>query len=600
MASPAAAAAPATLTGAERLLAAAVEAGVQICFANPGAPTGAGSFARADAESASLRPPPPPLRPRALSLSLSPTGTSEMHFVAALDSVPGVRAVLGLHETVCSGAADGYARMARRPALALLHLGPGLANALANLHNARRAGSPLVALVGDMATWHKGADALLDSDVAALARVVSKAVVECAPGGDLGGAMARACAATRAADTTGGSRVATIIVPHDLSWERQPRFAPLPRPAPPPAPPSTALPTPAAAAEALAATPGAEAFVRDCAAALLRCPRGKAALYVGGRAALADGGALEAAGRVAAATGAALLCENAFTRLDRGAGRAAPRRLPYFPQDAAAALARFSTLVLLDARRPVANFGYEGGPSRLVRQPDADIWEFDSGAVDVPAALALLADTVGGARVAPGANCGGTFAPPGRPPLPAGQLTAAAMCAVVAALQPEGVVVVDESLTSGNAYWAASAGCPPFSHLSLTGGAIGSGPPLAAGAALACPGRVVVNLQADGSAMYALQALWTQARERLRVVTVVCANRVYAILKVEMAKQRIGGATGRAARALTEVGDPVIDWVAVGAGLGVPSSRAATCEELATQFAEALEREGPSLIEAVL
>eukprot|EP00887_Chlorella_sp_A99_P006142 scaffold22.g6142.t1 len=347
-------------TGAEKLLRAAVKAGVEACFANP--------------------------------------GTSEMHFVSALDSVGGMRAVLGLHETVCTGAADGYGRMAGKPALTLLHLGPGLANGLSNLHNARRAGAPVVNLVGDMATWHRTADPLLHmggGGIEALAATASKSVATCRTGDDLAAAMAEAAAHTQRAAAIGGSRVATIIVPHDLSWER-----------------SASDGSPSAAAGAGQAgiangsancrlDAGAATFVRDCAAALKACPRGKAALYIGGRAALADDGALQDCGRVAAATGAALLCENAFARVDRGAGLPNLQRLPYFPQAAAAALAAFQLLVLVD----------------------------------------MLCTEVGGSGIAPGVNCGGAFCAARRPPLPTGRLTAAALCQAVAALQPPGAII---------------------------------------------------------------------------------------------------------------------------------------------------------------
>lgn len=452
-------------------------------------------------------------------------GTSEMHFVSALDTVGGMRAILGLHETVCTGAADGYARMARKPALALLHLGPGLANGLCNAHNARRASTPMVLLIGDMATWHKGADPLLNMDIPALAGTVSKAVVQCQAGTDVGAGMRAACQATAVADAPGGSRIATVIAPHDLSWERSGGAA--------------GSEAAAVAAPGPGLPPGAVQFAKDCAAALHSCRRGKAALYVGGKAGLAEGQALEHAGRIAAATGAALFCENAFARVDRGAGLPSLQRLPYFPQDAAAALFQFEVLVLVDVRRPVAQFGYEGGPSQLVTQPDSQVWELDSADADIPALLALLSDEVGGASVEPLKTCGGMFAPPARPALPQGKLNPKTMCHTVAALQPANCIIVDEVLTSGQSYWDASLGCPPFSHLTLTGGAIGCGPPLAVGAAVACPDRVVINLQADGSGMYSAQALWTQAREGLHVVTVVAANRTYAILKVEMAKQRI-------------------------------------------------------------
>ncbi|EFN57872.1 hypothetical protein CHLNCDRAFT_56997 [Chlorella variabilis] len=581
------------LNGAEQLLHAALDAGIEVCFANP--------------------------------------GTSEMHFVAAIDSLNSgsssrggsLRPVLGLHETVCSGAADGYGRMARKPALTLLHLGPGLANALTNLHNAKRAGTPLVNLVGDMATWHKAADALLDSDIPALAASVGRHTHTCRRGEDLGAAMAAAVAATTegASAGAGSSRVATLIVPHDLAWEREgtaPGYGA-----------GTCIDGSGSSQAAAAANevsalhlseqqlpPGAQCFVREAAAALRACPAGKAALYIGGRAALAEGGALLSCGHIAAATGATMLCEALFARLDRGEGLPDVQRLPYFPQDAAAELGKYQVLLLLDARRPVANFGYEGGSSQLVALPDEAVWEFDSGAVNLPAALRLLAEEVGGGGITPQVNCRGAFCSAARPPLPKGErplaacprrctmqaggpLSAAALCQTVAALQPAGAIVVDESLTSGGAYWAASRGCPQFSHLTLTGGAIGAGIPLAVGAAVACPDRAVINLQADGSGMYSLQGLWTQAREQLHVVTIICANRGYSILRVELAKQRLPGG-GKAARSLTDIGSPALDWVALAQGMGVAGSRAATCEELAAQLAAALERAGPSLIEAVL
>lgn len=515
-----------------------------------------------------------------------------MHFVSALDTVWGVRAVLGLHETVCSGAADGYARMARKPALNLLHLGPGLANAVANMHNARRAGIPMVNVIGDMATWHKDADPLLNMDICALANTVSKEVVVCAEKDNLSARMAQACKAAKAATPAGMSRIATLIVPHNLSWERTPISEGKKSPR------TTSLH--ASGSTSPSPSPAATQFLNNCAEALRNCSRGKAAIYIGGQAALADNGALQSAGRIASALGAALFCENSFARLDRGAGLPAVQRLPYFPQDAAAALAPFQVLVLVDARRPVANFGYEGGPSALIAQPDANVWELDSADVDISQALRLICTAVGGDTVKPLVNCGGMFCPARRPTLPQGRLNPTSLCQIIAHLQSKDAIIVDESLTSGNAYWEASRGCPPFSHLSLTGGAIGCGPPLAVGAAVASPQRVIINIQADGSAMYSAQALWTQVREGLKVVTVVCANRAYAILKVEMAKQRIAPSNGPAAKSLTDISNPPLNWVKLAEGMGMAAARAETCEQLAEHMAAALDRPGPFLIEAVL
>lgn len=511
-----------------------------------------------------------------------------MHFVSAMDSVSGIRAVLGLHETVCSGAADGYGRMARRPAMTLLHLGPGLANGLCNFHNARRAGSPVVSLVGEMATWHKGADPLLNMDIESIAKTVSNHVRVCTDGDDLYKAMAQACLMARAPRRINTSSISTLIVPHNLSWEKSHRDQ---------MNGSYALDS----GRKKDASPEVELFIVDCAKALLESPVGKVALYIGGAAAIEDDDALLHVGQIASKLGAPIFCENAFARLDRGEGMPNLQRLPYFPDDALNTLNQYSTILLVDARRPVANFGYENGPSEVMNLPDEHIWEVDSADVDVPTVLAKLCKAVGASQIKPLVNCHGTFCPKKIPGIPAsGKLTADKMCQIVASLQPAGTIMVDESLTSGNAYWNLSQGCPQFSHLSLTGGAIGCGPPLSVGAALACPERQVINLQADGSCMYSVQSLWTQAREGLNVITIICANRSYQILKVELAKQQITPSNGPCARALTDIGAPVIDWVSVGHGLGVPSSRARTVEEFHTQMQSALQTKGPILIEAWL
>ena len=511
-----------------------------------------------------------------------------MHFVSAMDSVTGIRAVLGLHETVCSGAADGYGRMARIPAMTLLHLGPGLANGLCNFHNARRAGTPIVSLVGEMATWHKGADPLLNMDIESIAGTVSSHVRTCAKGDDLYASMAEACLVARKQRAIDGSGISTLIVPHDLSWEKSEKRD---------IAGSYLLQFDEQTAEEKEML---QRFVRDCAKALTDATKGKVAIYASGAATIQDDDALLCLGKIASKIGAPVYCENAFSRLDRGTGLVNLQRLPYFPDDALATLNRFDTLLVVDARRPVANFGYEGGPSQVMTHNDDSIWEIDSAEMDVPSVLRDLCAAVGADGITPLVNCGGTFCSPRTPRLPSGRLTADKMCQVVAALQPEASIIVDESLTSGNSYWNLSQGCPRFSHLALTGGAIGCGPPLSVGAAIACPDRQVINLQADGSGMYSVQALWTQARENLNVITIICANRTYQILKVELAKQQIVPSNGPCARALTDIGKPELNWTEIGEGMGVPSTRARTAEELAEQLQAAIARDGPSLIEAWL
>ena len=539
-----------------------------------------------------------------------------------------------------------------------MHLGPGLANALANLHNARRANSPVLNIVGDMATWHRGADAALETDIESLARCVSAHVCTSLVPGALRADGVEALRATRrdARNAPGAKgRVSTLIVPHDRSWE--------PVGSPDPSqndgkPGGVAFfddaedddsardrGTPELGDSRNGLSRETEQFLDLCADALVATPKGKVALYCGGDALLAADGAIQAAGAVAALLGGELLCENAFARVDRGADLPSPRRLPYFPKDAARELARFQTVVCVDAKRPVAMFGYaDAGPSHLLRCDENSVWDLDVGGDDVFGSGTVAAIVVGlrdavarrlGRQVPASAkhdhDAYWTVPPRPSPKLPFSvdlfddarqedksastkkkqKLTPDLMCAVVAALQPEDCVVVDESLTSGTSYWDKSAGCPRFQHLTLTGGAIGLGPCASVGAAVAAgQSRRVVNLQADGCCAYAPQALWTQARERLNVVTIVCANRRYAILELEKMMQRTKPVIAPsgferdvrepASKRLTSLADPNIDWTEIARGFGVPATRADCPLSFARALKGALEREGPTLIEAVL
>lgn len=507
-----------------------------------------------------------------------------------------------------------------------------------------------------MATWHRGADAALETDIESLARCVSAHVCTSLLPGALRADGVEALRATRrdARNAPGAKgRVSTLIVPHDRSWE--------PFECPEGSKSGATffdgadeddeddVGTRNAFAVSSLKKQETAAFLDLCADALVTAPRGKVALYCGGDALLAADGAIQAAGAVAALLGGELLCENNFARVDRGFDLPSPRRLPYFPKDAARELARFHTVVCVDAKRPVAMFGYaDAGPSHLLRLEEDRVWDLDVGGDSAR----TVADVVVGLRDAVAKRLGRhvptsakhnddaywTVPPRPRPKLPFGvdlsidadadgsahgsdaspktttrkKLTPDAMCAIVAALQPEDCVVVDESLTSGTSYWDKSAGCSRFQHLTLTGGAIGLGPCASVGAAVAAgASRRVVNLQADGCAAYAPQALWTQARERLNVVTVVCANARYAILELEQMMQRTNpnptlveshdvSREPRASKRLTTLADPKIDWTRVAEGFGVPAARAECPEGFARAFKRALERNGPSLIEAVL
>lgn len=515
------------MNGAESLIRTALAAGVEVCFANP--------------------------------------GTTEMPLVAALDAVEGMRAVLGLFEGVCTGAADGYARMAGKPALTLTHLGPGFANGIANLHNARRARSPIVNVIGDQATWHLAADAPLTSDIASLARPVSAWVREVKSPKSLGQDTAEAIAAARRAP----GQIATLIVPSDCQWNSAGGAATAAK-SPEPAP----LDYPAV----------------KTSAERLRKSGPKTALFLGAHAMRVP--ALNAAGRIAAKTGCRLVCETFPARIERGIGMPAVEKLPYFPEQAIEMLQQFEAVILAGALAPVAFFGYPNMPSALIPE-GRTVVRLVSPEQDAARALGALAEGVG----ATGDGGGPVTMSP--PPRPTGRLDSMTIGAALAALLPENCIVMDEAATTGLPFFAASAAAPRHTYMALTGGAIGQGLPCATGAAVACPDRKVIAFQADGSGMYTLQALWTQARENLNVTTLICNNRRYRILQVELARAGVSE-PGPKARSLTSLAQPEINWAQMANGMGVPSVRVETPEALTTQLERALAEPGPNLIEMLI
>lgn len=487
-------------------------------------------------------------------------GTSEMHFVAALDAVPGMRAYLGLSEGVVTGAADGYARMAGRPAATLLHLGPGLGNGIANLHNARRARTPVVNIVGDHATHHARYDAPLQSDIEGLARNVSGWYRASTSAAEVSADAAACVAAARA------GQVATLVLPADVSWDEG------------------ATP---AAAQAIPARRAAADDVIEAVAKALRSGE-SAALLIGGSA--TRRAALVAASAVAQAAGVKLLCETFPARLERGAGIPPVERLGYLAEFAEMQLAGVRHLVLVDTRAPVSFFAYPGKSSDLVPE-GCQVHELAADGDDALGALQQLLDLLGGGDP--------VLQPAVRPDRPTGALTGETVAAALGALLPEGAIVSDEANTTGLWMAGATAGAPAHDWLTLTGGAIGQGMPVATGAAVACPDRKVLSLEADGSAMYTLQALWTQAREGLDVTTVILNNRSYGILTMEL--QRVGAAvTGTRASDLLDLSRPDLDFVSLAQGMGVPGTRATTAEEFSEQLERALAEPGPHLIEAVV
>jgi acetolactate synthase-1/2/3 large subunit len=526
------------MNGARALISTLVESGVDVCFTNP--------------------------------------GTSEMQFVAALDAVPEMRAVLGLFEGVVTGAADGYGRMTGRPAATLLHLGPGLGNGIANLHNARRARTPVVNVVGDHATYHLQYDPPLAADIESLARPVSVWFCESSSADTFASDGARAVAAALGPP----SGVATLVAPADLSWTEVGE---------------PARPVPVSERREVPSD-----VVRSVAKALRSGE--PAALLLGASAVRATG--LAAAARVAASTDAKLFCETFPANLERGAGLPAVERLAYLAELTIAQLGGLRHLVLVDTTAPVSFFAYPNLPGYLV--PDGcEVHVLAGPSDDAPNALESLAEEVG-APAAPGARAGSAAgsgsqaaAQSQRPARPSGALTPETVAAAIGALLPEGAIVSDEGNTAGIFVAGATVGAPRHDWLTLTGGAIGQGMPVATGAAVACPDRKVLNLEADGSAMYTLQSLWTQAREGLDVTTVIFNNGSYAILEWEL--DRVGAGTpGPKAKAMLELHRPDLDFVSLARGMGVEASRADSAEEFTIQLERALSGPGPFLVEAML
>jgi acetolactate synthase-1/2/3 large subunit len=505
------------MTGGECLLRTLVASGVEVCFMNP--------------------------------------GTSEMHFVAALDRVPEMRGVLCLFEGVCSGAADGYGRMARKPAATLLHLGPGLANGLANFHNARKARTPIVSLVGQHSTRHLEFDAPLSADIDAFSRTVSAKTVHLESAFAMGATAAEVISAARRYP----GRIATLVVPADFSWSESGPAGFAPPPAPPP-------------------FPGTKPKFGESTGFLL-----------GGQTLMGKG--LELGARLAAA-GYRVFADRNAARVESGRGRFQPTRIGYFPGPAQAQLAGLKDLVLVEAKAPVSFFGYPNEASYLAPK-DCRVHTLAGIEEDGMAALKALVEDLGLPAAA--------FTDPEPAALPAGDgpLTLDSIGVTIAALMPEGAIVCDEMVSSGPPVLAQLVRAKRFDYLPVTGGSIGQGMPVGVGAAIACPDRKVVVLEGDGSGMYTPQSLWTMAREALDVVTVIFANRRYRILDIEMGRT---GAAGFGAKSndMVDITRPHLDFVKLSESMGVPATRAESISQFADQFTAAMQTPGPRLIEVIL
>ena len=491
-------------------------------------------------------------------------GTSEMHFVAALDR-SNMRGVLCLFEGVASGAADGYARMADKPAATLLHLGCGLGNALANLHNARKARVPMINIIGDHATYHTQYDAQLQSDIETVAKNISTWFKTTPETSQLAADAAEAVAVAKGPP----AQIATLILPADVSWGEGAE--------------------PAQAHEPVKTPPAPDATVQAIARVIKKS--GKKVAFLLGNRVLREAG-LRAASQIAQKTGAKLFCEVFPTRLERGEGLPAVERIAYLAEMASVQLKGYDHLVLVDAKAPVSFFAYPGKKSYLV--PDnCTVHTLVQAHEDALASLQALVEAVGASDTEPKLQSAE------RPKLPKGKLNAAKVCQAIGALLPAHAIISDEAQTSGVRLPSFTTGAPRHDVLTLTGGAIGQGLPVAVGAATASPDRPVLALVGDGSAMYTIQALWTIAREGLDVTTVILNNRSYGILNIEL--ERVGAdKIGPKAKAQLDLSEPAIDFVAMAKGMGVPAQRVATAENFNTALENAVKTRGPYLIDAVV
>ena len=513
------------MNGAQAMLRTAANAGVEVCFANP--------------------------------------GTSEIHLVAALDEIPGVRGVLAQFEGVATGAADGYGRMTGKPALTLVHLGPGFANGFANLHNARRGRTPLVNVIGHHPTWHRNYDPPLNTEVESLVRAVSDWQRTAASAEHISRDMADAISAARRHP----GQIATLIVPTDCQWNEA--YGPIVEPTPPPA-----------------ALVGPEAVDR----ARIATSKGERTMLMLGSSGFTEAAQREAA-RVQAKTGCRLAAETFCGRMERGPRLPLLPRVPYFPEQAVEFFRGVDTVVLAGALDPVAFFGYEGGVSRLIPE-STDVVVLSHPTEDSGHGLRELAGALGAKEEPPARSVE-------RPPAPAGPIGVRVAAQAIAATLPEQAIVMDEGITAGAGFYPATMSAPAHTYLQENGGAIGMGLPASLGAAIACPDRKVLNLEGDGSGLYTIQALWSQVREGVDVVNLVFANDVYRILQVELHRAGVEE-LGPQSVNLTDLSGPRVEWLDLARGFGMPAVQARTGEELTEALERGFAEPGPCLIEAMV
>jgi acetolactate synthase I/II/III large subunit len=515
------------MNGANALVETLADQGVEVCFANP--------------------------------------GTSEMHFLAALEN-PRIKSVLCLFEGVATGAADGWARMKQKPASTLLHLGPGLANGLANIHNAKRASVGMVNIIGEHSDSHLKYDPPLMSDIQGIARPLCHWVRK----SDGAHSIAADTAAAVAKANAHPGQISALILPGDVSWGEAGALQRFPNHvAAPPAPAPTTV---------------------DAVAKILQS--GEPTLIILGNKAT-RGKALDSAGRIAAKTGCRIATQFFSARIERGAGRVPLERISYAVPQALKFLEGFKHIITVETSEPIAFFAYPDKPSQL-KPPGCQLHELVAKDESSVAGLEMLADALGARENAP------LVQQASNTPMPSGKLDPVSIAHALSHAIPDGAIVVDESLTTGRESMGLTAGARPHDMIQNMGGSIGYGTPVATGASLACPDRRTFCMVGDGSAMYTIQSLWTQAREGLPVTTIIFANNTYAILKAEYSNMGAGSAPGPRALSMIDIDNPTIDWVAMAKSMGVPATRVETAEDFTQAMINSTREAGPVLIEVKL
>ena len=515
------------MNGAESLVTTLLEGDVNVCFSNP--------------------------------------GTSEMHFVAALDKYTKMRSILCLFEGCATGAADGYFRMRRAPASTLLHLGPGLANGLANLHNAKKANSGIVNIVGEHALDHIKLNAPLTSDIEGIARPVSHWVKTSKSSKDIATDGAEAIKMAR----VNPGQIATLILPGDTAWNEGGEVQ-----------------------KVYLNTTLNKVPVDLIAGTAIALKEAKNPMILVGGAALEEKNLMQIA-KIADKVNCPIKTDWFNARLDKGAGRINSVRIPYVVEKAVEVLKEFDTIIVIGARRPVAFFAYPNKPGVLT-QDNTNFIELASLSDDITGMLEELSDKIGIAN-----NVPTTMSELKIPEIPSGPINPSSLGMVLGALIPENAIVVDESVTTGREFFAQTSGSLPHTWLNNCGGSIGFGMPVAIGAAVACPDQKVISLEGDGSAMYTVQSLWTMARENLDITVLIFANQSYKILKGELTNVGVTN-PGKSALEMLSLKDPSLDWVSVSKGMGVDAVRVDTIENLVKYFKHGLKEKGPFLIEVML